>query len=400
MARTEALSIAEWHASIVRERLLDQRTAASVPPSGNTARELLLSREANSKAASASVEFLLHVLAALARTHISAFSGNTAQIALKEVFELSYGVVELRDLLYKPGRDVLSALCSIKPQFISYLIKWVAFQIAHIGASALYLFQELPLASFRPTSRDLAVLDTWLSSPLDSVPNRLAQLVISGLKWGDLQMISPASNRAITLLVAAAHSKRGQDTRARSSSSIFSSVKVNPSEVKLAAFSMETVLKSQHFGGDTSPLMLPVAAASAYVSGDATTISALGTHWKQVIDKLPAEKNLTDPATLLDPVLVFALVECTDIGGFTSPSIFQRITLPLLKLLLKSKAAALCLRILHDIMPSVIHANFNSPEGDRLASPAGSQTISFVKDILLVRSTIRTRLFDLVSLLS
>jgi hypothetical protein len=333
----------------------------------------------------ANAEFILHVLAGISKHHAVVLSGNVSIISLKEIFELSYSVTDVRESLFKPGRDVISTLCSLRPQFISHLIKWVSVEIDVIGASALYLFQELPIDAFCPTMRDLEVISNWIGCAPDSVPNRLAQLIISGLKFSDLNASHPATVRSIVSIVAAGHV--ANDTKIfkqkRQTSMFSSAAKASPEEVKSATFTQHTELQSQPFGPDLIPALLPIPLAASYISPDSAQTVAPSSQWKTLLECLPQEKALSDPTTYVDPIVAFPLLEMTDIGGLTSPAIFQRITLAILKTLVKNKKMGLVFRILHDILPTVIQSNFDHPETDQLPVPLATQSTSFMRDVVL-----------------
>uniref|UniRef100_G1MRZ1 Ectopic P-granules 5 autophagy tethering factor n=1 Tax=Meleagris gallopavo TaxID=9103 RepID=G1MRZ1_MELGA len=104
--------------------------------------------------------------------------------------------------------------CSINvhTQIISVLLDRVKETIERVGMVSLYLFKELPLYLWKPSSSEIALIRDWLLNySLTTVENKLACIILEGLNWGlgeqDALHLDPAIHSEVALMVVEAYLK-------------------------------------------------------------------------------------------------------------------------------------------------------------------------------------------------
>uniref|UniRef100_UPI00358F4E9A ectopic P granules protein 5 homolog n=1 Tax=Myxine glutinosa TaxID=7769 RepID=UPI00358F4E9A len=102
-----------------------------------------------------------------------------------EIYQISYVSTSTRELCSKVGRELLPALTAVHPWLITLLLARTKDTLQDVGMACLFLFKELPLALWKPTSADIVTLGEWLvEHELNSLQNKLACLVLEDMHWG------------------------------------------------------------------------------------------------------------------------------------------------------------------------------------------------------------------------
>ncbi|NXG48026.1 EPG5 protein, partial [Psilopogon haemacephalus] len=156
---------------------------------------------------------LLTTFAQMAQTKRADVDEDFIKIIVLEIYEVSYVSLSTRETFSKVGRELLGAIASIHMQIISVLLDRVRETIEKVGMVSLYLFKELPLYLWKPSSSEIAVIRDWLLNySLTTVENKLACIILEGLNWGlsehqDALHLDPAVHSEIALMVLEAYQK-------------------------------------------------------------------------------------------------------------------------------------------------------------------------------------------------
>ncbi|KAK4811303.1 hypothetical protein QYF61_023355 [Mycteria americana] len=118
--------------------------------------------------------------------------------------QVSYVSLSTRETFSKVGRELLGAIASIHTQIISVLLDRIKETIEKVGMVSLYLFKELPLYLWKPSSSEIALIRDWLLNySLTTVENKLACIILEGLNWGfsehALRLLQPLLRQALRL---------------------------------------------------------------------------------------------------------------------------------------------------------------------------------------------------------
>ncbi|NXN50253.1 EPG5 protein, partial [Rynchops niger] len=128
-------------------------------------------------------------------------------------FQVSYVSLSTRETFSKVGRELLGAIASIHTQIISVLLDRVRETIETVGMVSLYLFKELPLHLWKPSSSEIALIRDWLLNySLTTVENKLACIILEGLNWGfgehqNTLHLDPPVHSEVALMVLEAYQK-------------------------------------------------------------------------------------------------------------------------------------------------------------------------------------------------
>ncbi|NXU49867.1 EPG5 protein, partial [Turnix velox] len=128
-------------------------------------------------------------------------------------FQVSYVSLSTRETFSKVGRELLGGIASIHTQIISVLLDRVGETINQVGMVSLYLFKELPLHLWKPSSSEIMQIRDWLLNySLTTVENKLACIILEGLNWGvDEQQhhlhLDPPIHSEVALMVLEAYQK-------------------------------------------------------------------------------------------------------------------------------------------------------------------------------------------------
>ncbi|XP_074877348.1 ectopic P granules protein 5 homolog isoform X2 [Buteo buteo] len=155
---------------------------------------------------------LLTTFAQMAQTKRADVDEDFIKIIVLEIYELSYVSLSTRETFSKVGRELLGAIASIHTQIISVLLDRVKETIEKVGMVSLYLFKELPLYLWKPSSSEIALIRDWLLNySLTTVENKLACIILEGLNWGfgehDALHLDPAVHSEVALMVLEAYQK-------------------------------------------------------------------------------------------------------------------------------------------------------------------------------------------------
>ncbi|NXK47869.1 EPG5 protein, partial [Chauna torquata] len=156
---------------------------------------------------------LLTTFAQMAQTKRADVDEDFIKIIVLEIYEVSYVSLSTRETFSKVGRELLGAIASIHTQIISVLLDRVRETIEKVGMVSLYLFKELPLYLWKPSSSEIALIRDWLLNySLTTVENKLACIILEGLNWGfgehqDALHLDPAVHSEVALMVLEAYLK-------------------------------------------------------------------------------------------------------------------------------------------------------------------------------------------------
>ncbi|KAH6922681.1 hypothetical protein HPB50_017633 [Hyalomma asiaticum] len=108
-----------------------------------------------------------------------------AYIVAVDIFEVAYLNLNLRNLLAKDGRDLLSSLALKQPFVVSVLLDAIENHMLTLGAMSCYLMETMPLEQWHPDKEDLDIIAHFLLCyPLDSPQSLLARMLIDALNYG------------------------------------------------------------------------------------------------------------------------------------------------------------------------------------------------------------------------
>nr|XP_013803986.1 PREDICTED: ectopic P granules protein 5 homolog [Apteryx mantelli mantelli] len=156
---------------------------------------------------------LLTTFAQMAQTKQADADEDFIKMIVLEIYEVSYVSLSTRETFSKVGRELLGAIASTHTQIISVLLDRVRDTIEKVGMVSLYLFKELPLHLWKPSSSEIALIRDWLlNNSLTTVENKLACIILEGLNWGfgerqDALHLDPAVHSEVALMVLEAYQK-------------------------------------------------------------------------------------------------------------------------------------------------------------------------------------------------
>ncbi|NWI48984.1 EPG5 protein, partial [Calyptomena viridis] len=156
---------------------------------------------------------LLTTFAQMAQTKRADADEDFVKIIVLEIYEVSYVSLSTRETFSKVGRELLGAIASIHTQIISILLDRIRETIEKVGMVALYLFKELPLYLWKPSSSEIALIRDWLLNySLTTVENKLACIILEGLNWGfgehqNALHLDPTVHSEVALMVLEAYQK-------------------------------------------------------------------------------------------------------------------------------------------------------------------------------------------------
>uniref|UniRef100_H0YTN2 Ectopic P-granules 5 autophagy tethering factor n=1 Tax=Taeniopygia guttata TaxID=59729 RepID=H0YTN2_TAEGU len=156
---------------------------------------------------------LLTTFAQMAQTKRADVDEDFIKIIVLEIYEVSYVRLSTRETFSKVGRELLGAIASIHTQIISVLLDRIRETIEKVGMVSLYLFKELPLYLWKPSSSEIALIRDWLLNySLTAVENKLACIILEGLNWGfgehqNTLHLDPAVHSEVALMVLEAYQK-------------------------------------------------------------------------------------------------------------------------------------------------------------------------------------------------
>ncbi|KFQ26998.1 Ectopic P granules protein 5, partial [Merops nubicus] len=162
---------------------------------------------------------LLTTFAQMAQTKRADIDEEFIKIIALEIYEatlcsspqVSYVSLSTRETFSKVGRELLGAIASIHTEIISVLLGRVRETIEKVGMVSLYLFKELPLYLWKPSSSEIALIRDWLLNySLTTVENKLACIILEGLNWGfgeHVSQLDPGVHSEVALMVLEAYQK-------------------------------------------------------------------------------------------------------------------------------------------------------------------------------------------------
>ncbi|TFK08050.1 histone H1.0 [Platysternon megacephalum] len=156
---------------------------------------------------------LLTTFAQMAQAKRADVDEDFIRVIVLEIYEVSYVSISTRETFSKVGRELLGAITGVHTGVISVLLDRVRDTIEKVGMVSLYLFKELPLYLWKPSSSEIALIRDWLLNySLSTVENKLACIILEGLNWGfgehDTTLhLDPAVHAEVALMVLEAYQK-------------------------------------------------------------------------------------------------------------------------------------------------------------------------------------------------
>uniref|UniRef100_A0A8C3XNI7 Ectopic P-granules autophagy protein 5 homolog n=1 Tax=Chelydra serpentina TaxID=8475 RepID=A0A8C3XNI7_CHESE len=156
---------------------------------------------------------LLTTFAQMAQAKRADVDEDFIRVIVLEMYEVSYVSISTRETFSKVGRELLGAITGVHTGVISVLLDRVRDTIEKVGMVSLYLFKELPLYLWKPSSSEIALIRDWLLNyNLNTVENKLACIILEGLNWGfgehDTTLhLDPAVHAEVALMVLEAYQK-------------------------------------------------------------------------------------------------------------------------------------------------------------------------------------------------
>ncbi|OXB58335.1 hypothetical protein ASZ78_001030 [Callipepla squamata] len=164
---------------------------------------------------------LLTTFAQMAQSKRADVDEDFVKIIVLEIYEVrnttgAFGrgwSLSTRETFSKVGRELLGAIASVHTQIISVLLDRVRETIEKVGMVSLYLFKELPLYLWKPSSSEITLIQDWLLNySLTTVENKLACIILEGLNWGlgeqkDALHLDASVHSEVALMVLEAYLK-------------------------------------------------------------------------------------------------------------------------------------------------------------------------------------------------
>ncbi|CAM4569444.1 unnamed protein product [Caretta caretta] len=156
---------------------------------------------------------LLTTFAQMAQAKRADVDEDFIRVVVLEIYEVSYVSISTRETFSKVGRELLGAITGVHTGVISVLLDRVRDTIEKVGMVSLYLFKELPLYLWKPSSSEITLIRGWLLNyNLNMVENKLACIILEGLNWGfgehDTTLhLDPAVHAEVALMVLEAYQK-------------------------------------------------------------------------------------------------------------------------------------------------------------------------------------------------
>uniref|UniRef100_K7FTW0 Ectopic P-granules 5 autophagy tethering factor n=1 Tax=Pelodiscus sinensis TaxID=13735 RepID=K7FTW0_PELSI len=156
---------------------------------------------------------LLTTFAQMAQAKRADVDEDFIRVIVLEIYEISYVSLSTRESFSKVGRELLGAITGVHTGVISVLLDRVRDTIEKVGMVSLYLFKELPLYLWKPSSSEIALIRDWLLNySLNTVENKLACIILEGLNWGfgehDTTLhLDPAVHAEVALMILEAYQK-------------------------------------------------------------------------------------------------------------------------------------------------------------------------------------------------
>ncbi|KAM9224723.1 ectopic P granules protein 5 homolog [Dugong dugon] len=155
---------------------------------------------------------LLTTFAQMAQARRTNVDEDFIKIIVLEIYEVSYVTLSTRETFSKVGRELLGAITAVHPEITSVILNRVQETIDQVGMVSLYLFKELPLYLWQPSTSEIAVIRDWLLNyNLTAVKNKLACVILEGLNWGfgeqGVLHLNQAVHAEVALMVLEAYQK-------------------------------------------------------------------------------------------------------------------------------------------------------------------------------------------------
>ncbi|XP_072849080.2 ectopic P granules protein 5 homolog isoform X1 [Pogona vitticeps] len=155
---------------------------------------------------------LLTTFAQMAQTKRDDADEDFVKVIVLEIYEVSYVSLSTRETFSKVGRELLGAITVVHTSMISVLLDRVRETIEKVGMVSLYLFKELPMHLWKPSTQEVALIRDWLLNyNLSEVENKLACIILEGMNWGPSENghlhLDPAVHAEVALMVLEAYQK-------------------------------------------------------------------------------------------------------------------------------------------------------------------------------------------------
>ncbi|XP_074057750.1 ectopic P granules protein 5 homolog isoform X3 [Macrotis lagotis] len=155
---------------------------------------------------------LLTTFAQMAQARRTNVDKDFIKVIVLEIYEVSYVNLSTRETFSKVGRELLGAITAVHPAIISVLLERIKETIDQVGMVSLYLFKELPLYLWQPSTSEIAVIRDWLLNyNLSAVKNKLACVILEGVNWGfgeqDTLHLNQTVHAEVALMILEAYQK-------------------------------------------------------------------------------------------------------------------------------------------------------------------------------------------------
>ncbi|XP_056680358.1 ectopic P granules protein 5 homolog isoform X3 [Monodelphis domestica] len=158
---------------------------------------------------------LLTTFAQMAQARRTNVDEDFIKVIVLEIYEVSqvaYVSLSTRETFSKVGRELLGSITAVHPAIISILLDRVKETVDQVGMVSLYLFKELPLYLWQPSTSEIAVIRDWLLNyNLSAVKNKLACVILEGMNWGfgeqDTLHLDQTIHAEVALMILEAYQK-------------------------------------------------------------------------------------------------------------------------------------------------------------------------------------------------
>ncbi|KAH3744020.1 ectopic P granules protein 5 [Pelomyxa schiedti] len=145
-----------------------------------------------SRLAGVEAVFLVQSLISLAKNDDT----DLACVILTELFYVSFLESSTREGLYQATAGLLSELCLVHPSSISWLLELIQVHFRELGKTLIeYILSQLSFLLWEPKISDVAIIRSWLFSPMESSECAVARSVLSRINWAT----PPTASQSVAL---------------------------------------------------------------------------------------------------------------------------------------------------------------------------------------------------------
>jgi hypothetical protein len=144
--------------------------------------------------------------------HQNAYLEPISKVIAKAIFHVAFLNMDHKETQQSRGSDFIGRICKAFPGIISSVVLWSREKFSELSSSAIILFKNLPLHTWKPSSQDMQGIYSMLKDPPSSMKFHLAKSIISRLNWdytGDELAVPRTIHRQTAIAIANLYLDRG-----------------------------------------------------------------------------------------------------------------------------------------------------------------------------------------------